>query len=133
MMGKKFFSYFTPVVNHSLEAFHVSVIHVRLSVLQAEMELSKNGTANSSPATISVTSLIKEAERPAVSAAAESELAGHRLNHSGTSANGHLASKQFLTDEYMAKILGDRTAADSGGRVRAQGGRAVRQVLSNNV
>jgi hypothetical protein len=55
-------------------------------------------------------------------------------------ANGHLnggvPNKQFIADDYMARVLGggrDDKAAAIGGHQRVLGGRAVRQVLSNNV
>ena len=87
--------------------------------------MSKNNgsTASSSPANISVTSLIKQAENSTAAVVAN----GHSGGPSGT---GTGPSKQFLADDYMAKVLGGR-AAEKGPRVL--GGRAVRQVLSNKV
>jgi hypothetical protein len=110
-----------------------------LFFLEAELELSKNGTANSSPATISVTSLIKEAERSTAAAAIDADNIEPAAKIGSVPTNGYLngegglSDKQFLRDEYMAKVLGGRAAMDSGGRLKAHGGRAVRQVLSNNV
>ena len=110
--------------------------------MQAEQDLAKNGTANSSPAALSVTSLIKEAgqqQQPAAAiagaASGDAELA-NKVNHKSTmitNDGGAGQSKQFLADDYMAKILGGRDSADRSGRLKVQGGQSVRQVLSNKV
>ncbi len=104
------------------------------------MELGKSAA---SPATISVTSLIKEAESAGTMAAAAANHVPAAAGRLPTAAaNGHLNSgggvpnKQFIADDYMARVLGggrDDKAAANGGRQRVLGGRAVRQVLSNNV
>ncbi len=110
------------------------------------MELGKSAA---SPATISVTSLIKEAESAGTMAAAAASHVPRAASHlptaagrlSTAAANGHLSgggvpNKQFIADDYMARVLGggrEDKAAANGGRQRVLGGRAVRQVLSNNV
>jgi hypothetical protein len=108
-------------------------------LLQAEMELGKS--AASSPATISVTSLIKEAESAGTMAAAAASHVPTAAGRLTPAANGHLngvPNKQFIADDYMARVLGgggrdDKAAANGGRQQRVLGGRAVRQVLSNNV
>jgi hypothetical protein len=112
-----------------------------LSLFKAEMELGKSAAA--SPATISVTSLIKEAESAGIMATAAANHVPAAAGRLPTAANGHLNSggggvpnKQFIADDYMARVLGggrDDKVAANGGRQRVLGGRAVRQVLSNNV
>ncbi len=105
------------------------------------MELGKS--AASSPATISVTSLIKEAESAGNMAAAAASHVPTAAGSLPPAANGHLngggvPNKQFIADDYMARVLGgggrdDKAAANGGRQQRVLGGRAVRQVLSNNV
>ncbi len=117
----------------------VSLYRYLLSLFKAEMELGKSAA---SPATISVTSLIKEAESAGTMAAAAANHVPAAAGRLPTAANGHLNSgggvpnKQFIADDYMARVLGggrnDKVAANDG-RQRVLGGRAVRQVLSNNV
>ncbi len=102
------------------------------------MELGKSAA---SPATISVTSLIKEAESAGTMAAAAASHVPAAAGRLPPAANGYLSgggvpNKQFIADDYMARVLGggrEDKAAANGGRQRVLGGRAVRQVLSNNV